>query len=75
MGNPLNDWVRAGGRGSISRLMEKTGLRWATIYDIATGASVPSVATAQLIEKATAGEVSAVALVGLGKKKRKRVAK
>lgn len=61
----LAEYIEKHGRSAKRALHEATGLRWATIHDIARGASKPRPETAKAIEAATNGEVSALALLGL----------
>lgn len=61
----LSEYIERHGRAAKRDLAEKTGLRWATIHDIARGVSKPRAETAKAIEEATGGAVRATALLGL----------
>jgi hypothetical protein len=61
----LQEYFEREGRGSRQRLATATGLRYATILDIANGKNVPRASTAKTIEAATAGAVSAAELLGV----------
>ena len=61
----LVEYLRSGGRGAKARLAESTGLAYSTIHWIETGRTRPKVATAQRIEQATGGAVTAAELLGL----------
>jgi hypothetical protein len=67
----LTNWLADHGGPSAKQVLvdliqEKTGhrVRWATIHDIARGASTPTITTAKLIEAATGGAVKAAELIG-----------
>ena len=62
----LGEYIAAKGTAAKKEIAEKTGLRWATIHDIAEGRSVPKLATAKKIAAATDNEVSVATLLGLG---------
>lgn len=59
----LTEWIEKQGSGAKRALSESTGLRWATVHDIACGRSTPRPDTALKIEAATNGEVSAAELL------------
>lgn len=61
----LSEYIERHGAAAKRELAEKTGLRWATIHDIAEGRAVPRADTAKKIAEATGGAVSAAALLGL----------
>lgn len=61
----LSDYIEQRGSAAKRDLAKKTGLRWATIHDIARGAAQPKPDTAKAIEDATGGEVTAIELLGL----------
>lgn len=69
--NTLARYLEKRGRSAIRDLRAlvksrtRQSLRWATIYDIARGAVVPRATTAQLLHKATDGEIDAAELLGL----------
>jgi hypothetical protein len=59
---PLAAWIKAQGRGSISRLSEQTGLSTGHIHNIMKGAGMTT-STAKTLAKATG--ISAAVLMGL----------
>lgn len=59
---PLAAWIKAKGRGSISRLSEETGLSPGHIHNIMKGAGM-TIPTAKTLAKATG--ISAAVLMGL----------
>lgn len=61
----LAEYVEKYGPSVKQALASETGLRWATIHDLARGASTPRPDTAIAIERATSGEVRAWELLGL----------
>lgn len=61
----LSDYIEQQGTAAKRDLAKKTGLRWATIHDIARGAAQPKPDTARAIEEATGGAVTAIELLGL----------
>lgn len=61
----LSEYIERHGTRAKRELAEKTGKRWATIHDIARGASRPTIDTALAIEAATGGAVKASELLGL----------
>lgn len=61
----LDEYIQEHGPGTKRRIAEAASLRWATVHDIARGATTPRPATAKAIEKATGGAVSAAELLGL----------
>jgi plasmid maintenance system antidote protein VapI len=60
--HPLDAWIKAQGRGSISRLSEQTGLSTGHIHNIMKGAGMTT-STAKTLAKATG--ISAAVLMGL----------
>lgn len=62
----LADYIKRHGTGAKRDLAKKSGLRWATIHDIARGHSIPLPSTAKKIAAATGGEVSEAELLGIG---------
>lgn len=61
----LTEYIQKHGTAAKRDLSQKTGLRWATIHDIASGKQQPRAETAKAIEVATNGEVRAIELLGL----------
>lgn len=61
----LSEYLKKNGRGAKTALREATGLRWATIHDLATGRQKARADTALKIQAATNGEVSAAELLGI----------
>lgn len=59
---PLAVWIKAQGRGSLSRLAEETGLSTGHIHNIKSGAGMTT-ATARTLAKATG--IPAAVLMGL----------
>lgn len=61
----LAKYIEAHGTAAKRDLARKTGLRWATIHDIAAGKATPRAETAKKIEAATGGVVTAAELLGI----------
>lgn len=61
----LAEYIEKHGTKAKRELARKTGVRWATIHDIARGKAKPKPETAKAIEDATDGEVTALELLGL----------
>lgn len=61
----LSEYIAAHGTAAKRAIADRTGLRWATIHDIARGTQRPQPDTALAIEAATGGAVTAVELLGL----------
>lgn len=66
---PLRDWLELqkerGVRAPMTALVRGSGLTWAAVHRIVQGEAQPRALTAKALERATGGEVSAVALLGL----------
>ena len=62
--HPLVRWLvrTPGGRTKLAR---EAGIRWQTVDDIIKGKHVPRASTAIALSRATGGEVSAAAILGL----------
>jgi hypothetical protein len=63
--NALARHLDSQGKGERARIARKAGLSWLTVDAIAKGEQRPHVETAQRIEAATDGAVSAIELLGL----------
>lgn len=61
----LVDWCEKHGVGAVTFLHLKTGLTYAAVHRIVRGRAQPKPETAKKIARATGGEVSAAALLGL----------
>lgn len=61
----LAEYLEREGRGSKTRLQERTGIAYSTIHWIAVGKSTPRPDTAKRIAAATDGAVSVEELLGL----------
>lgn len=59
----LSEYIAKHGTAAKRALADATGLRWATIHDIAEGRSTPKPETAKKIEAATGGDVTAAELL------------
>lgn len=60
--HPLDAWIKAQGRGSLSRLAKQTGLSTGHIHNIKSGAGMTTT-TAKTLAKATG--IPAAVLMGL----------
>src|SRR5690348_15574020 len=74
----LATWRKQQPTGALAGLADKTGLRWPTLYDIASGKRRPTVESAKLIELHTGGAVTVAEMLDLARptpaKKRHRPA-
>ena len=64
MSEALRAWV-AKTPGARSVLARGAGVRWQTVNDILSGKHTPRAETAKALSRATGGEVSAAAIMGL----------
>ena len=70
----LKDYLNEQGKGALSRLAEKLGTSKGYLVGIRDGDRMPSVAFAKKIEAATKGEVTAIALLGLDRRTKRKAA-
>lgn len=64
MSSALRSWVEKTPKGR-SVLAKAAGVRWQTVDDIVRGKHTPRAETARALSRATGGEVSAAAIMGL----------
>lgn len=69
----LADYLEEQGRGGLTTLAKAAGTSKGYLADIVDGRRVPSVAFAKRIETATGGQVSAISLLGLDRRKAKGI--
>ena len=69
----LADYLEENGRGALTTLAKAAGTSKGYLADIVDGRRVPSVAFAKRIETATKGQVTAISLLGLDRRKAKGV--
>ncbi len=68
----LKDYLDEQGKGALTRLAEKLDTSKGYLVGIRDGDRMPSVAFAKKIEAATGGEVTAIALLGLDRRTKRK---
>jgi len=69
----LADYLEEQGHGALTRLAKAAGTSKGYLADIVDGRRTPSVAFAKRIEAATQGQISAISLLGLDRRKKRGV--